>query len=271
MGGERMRTAGYYLKIYGMLAGQYLKERMQFRVDFFCEIVGMIVVNIFEFLTYWVIFHSITAIGEWNFNEILLLYGFSLIAMSPQQLLLDNSWSLFHKVVSGEFLKYCFRPVNILFYYMSETVDVKGFSQAVLGIVFLAYGWKQQMLPVTVKSICLLLFFLFGAVLICMGLIILSSACGFLGGGTNAAMFLASQLKGYSRYPLSIFGKGIRFLFTTVIPVGFVAYYPVSYFLPDKGTNPLLAGISPVVGIIFFLFSCKVWTLCGERYAGTGS
>lgn len=266
-----MKVLWYYLKIYGMLASQYLKERMQFRVDFFCEIIGMIFVNVFEFLTYWVIFHSVTVIGEWSFYEILLLYGFSLLAMSPQQLLLDNAWMLSNKVVSGEFLKYCFRPVNILFYYMSETVDVKGFTRAVLGIAFLAYAWKKQQLPVTISSMALLLFFLLGAVLICMGLLILSSACGFMGGGTNSAMFLASQLKDYSRYPLSIFGRGIRFLFTTVIPVGFVAYYPVSYFLPDKGTHPVLVGLSPVIGVVFFAVSCRIWVACAERYAGTGS
>ena len=266
-----MRTIRYYLKIYGMLASQYLKERMQFRLDFLCEVIGMFFCNVFELLTCWVVFQNITALGGWNFDEMVFLYGFALLARFPQQLLLDNAWTLSNKVVNGTFLKYCFRPVNILFYFMSETVDVKGFTQLLLGAIFMVYSWRKLKIPVTPANLLLLLFFLVGAALICMAMIILSSSFGFLGGGTNSVMFLASTLKDYSKYPLTIFQKGLRLAFTFVIPVGFIAYYPASFFLTDKGIHPMFVYLSPLIGLLFFLISSRVWICLANRYAGTGS
>ncbi len=270
-GKNTLKKIRYYTRIYFMLAAQYLKQRMQFRADFVMEIFGMLIVNLVEFLTFWVVFHSITELGGWNFYEMLFLYGFSLMAMSPQQLLLDNGWSLSHKVVTGDFLKYCFRPMNLLFYFMSETVDVKGFSQWFLGIVMFVYSWNKLGIPVTFVNILLLLVFMSGAVLICMGLLIFSCAFGFMGGATNAAMVLASDLKGYSRYPLTVFHKAIRIIFTVVIPVGFVAYYPASFFVKAKENIPVIVYFSPVIGMIFFLLTCKFWLYHARKYAGTGS
>ena len=254
-----------------MLAAQYLKQRMQFRADFFFEIFGIMIVKLVELLAFWVIFHSITELGGWNFYEMLFLYGFSLLAMSPQQLLLDNGWSLSHKVVTGEFLKYCFRPVNLLFYFMSETVDVKGFSQCLLGLVFLVYSWVNLGIPVTFYNIVLLLVFMLGAVFICMGLLIFSCAFGFMGGATNAAMMLASDLKEYSRYPLTIFNTSLRVIFTIIIPIGFVAYYPASFFVKAEETIPFFVYFSPVIGFLFFWLTCKFWLYHARRYAGTGT
>lgn len=271
MGAENMRTIRYYLKIYGRVASQYLKGRMQFRADFMCDIVGMIFVNLFGIATFWVVFQNITELGGWNFNEMLFLYGFALMAMSPQQTLLDHAWVLCESVVTGDFIKYCFRPVNVLFYYMSETVDVKGFSQFILGLVILIVSWKRLMIAVSVLNILMFLVFWIGAVLICMALIILSSTFGFMGGGTNAAVFLASDLKGYGQYPLTIFNKVFKIIFTFVIPIGFIAYYPASYFLGNEGGSQVLTYLSPIIGLVFFLLSCRIWEHFAERYAGTGS
>ena len=271
MGVEDMRTIRYYLKIYGRVASQYLKGRMQFRADFMCDMVGMIFVNLFGIATFWVVFQNITELGGWNFNEMLFLYGFALMAMSPQQTLLDHAWVLCESVVTGDFIKYCFRPVNVLFYYMSETVDVKGFSQYILGLVILIVSWKRLMIAVSVLNILMFLVFGVGAVLICMALIILSSTFGFMGGGTNAAVFLASDLKGYGQYPLTIFNKVFKIIFTFVIPIGFIAYYPASYFLGNEGGSEVLTYLSPLIGLLFFLLSCKIWEHFAERYAGTGS
>lgn len=271
MGGKGMKKIRYYLRIYFRVASQYLKERMQYRADFVCDVIGMIVTNLFGIATFWVVFHNITEVGGFGFDEMLFMYGFALMAMSPQQLLLDNAWVLSNRVVNGDFIKYCFRPINVLFYFMSEQVDVKGFSQFGIGTAILVIAWNRLSIPVNVMNLIMFLVFWTGAVLICMALIILSSTFGFMGGGTNAAVFLAYDLKGYGSYPLTIFSKLLKFIFTFILPIGFVAYYPASYFLGIREGNTVLTYLSPFIGASFFWISCKIWEFFAERYAGTGS
>lgn len=266
-----MKNIKYYIKIYFMIAAQYLKERLQFRVDFAISILGMIFVNLIAIVNMYVIFNNIETIGGWGYWDMLFMYGFSLIAMSPQQLLLDNGWQLPSKVMSGDFIKYCFRPVNILFYYMSEVVDIKGFSQFILGIVILVLAWKKHGIPFNCINAFMLLIFMFSSILICMALMIVSSAMGFLGGGTNSMMMLASDLKGYSTYPLDIFGKVLKVIFTFILPIGFIAYYPVQFFLNKGGNVSLVTYLSPFIGVLFFYISCKIWITAANNYSGTGS
>lgn len=45
---------------------------------------------------------------------------------------------------------------------------------------------------------------------------------------------LAWKLREFSPYPMTIFDGAFRFVFTYVIPIGFVAFYPSQLFLPPK-------------------------------------
>lgn len=266
-----MKKLRYYVRIYFMIIAQYLKERMTYRSDFFCEIMGMATENLLGIATFWVVFRNVNEIAGWSFEKLVFLYGFSLLAMSPQQLLLDNAWRLSHQIVSGNFIRYCFRPVNILFYYMSEMIDIKGFSQFGIGMAVVIWAWHRLAIPLTAWNLFMAFFLWIGAAFICMALIILSSACGFMGGGTNAAIYLASDLKSYGKYPLTIFNKAFRILFTIVIPIGFIAYYPASYFLNDRSEVSLLTYFSPLIGFVAFLLASRVWMHFANHYSGTGS
>ena len=53
--------------------------------------------------------------------------------------------------------------------------------------------------------------------------------------------------------------------------IGFIAYYPASFFFGRKGSSTILTYLSLVIGACFFWISCKVWEFFAERYAGTGS
>ena len=44
---------------------------------------------------------------------------------------------------SGDFIKYCFRPINLYFYYQSEVFDIKGLGQLAFGIGTIAYSWNK--------------------------------------------------------------------------------------------------------------------------------
>ena len=55
-----------------------------------------------------------------------------------------------------------------------------------------------------------------------------------------------------------------------MIPIAFIAYYPSMIILrPDE--VGLLSLLSPVIGLIFFYGSYKLWMLGASRYNGTGS
>ena len=92
---------------------------------------------------FWVLFNSITDLAGWTFMEMVFIYAFYMIAISPMQILFDHIWQIRFHVQQGTFLKYYFRPLNMMFYYMSEMFDIKGLTQLAAGIVLLIYSSIQ--------------------------------------------------------------------------------------------------------------------------------
>lgn len=269
---ERERKSlWFYLHIYKMILLQDLKSKMSYRADFIISTIGMLFTNISGFIAFWILFQNFPDIKGWNYYEMLFLYGFSMLAMTPVQCFFDNNWNLNRALYTGDFIKYCFRPVNLFFYFMSEVFDIKGLGQFAFGVGTVIYSWNKLALPLTVGNIAGLVIGVLSASLFMIALMNFAAATGFwLIGGTTSVMIFMFKFKDYARYPVTIFNRVFRFVFTFMIPIGFMAYYPSLYLIrPDKLS--LLTWLTPVLGILFFYLSYRVWMRGAKQYSGTGS
>ena len=265
-----MKKLRFYLRIYRKILVQDLKSKMSYRADFIISTIGMIFTNIAGFVSFWIMFRNFSSVNGWNYHEMLFLYGFSLISLTPVQCLLDNNWSLRIYVYSGDFIKYRFRPINLFFYYQSEIFDVKGLGQLAFGIVTLIYAWVNIDIGFSFFMIIKLIIFLLTASLIMMSLQNAAAATCFWMQNSFYLMDLVFKFKDYARYPITIFSPVFRFIFTFLIPIAFIAYYPSLVILrPDA--VPVLSWLSPVIGCIFFWLSYKLWMFGATKYSGTGS
>ena len=75
----------FYFNIYRKILAQDLKSKMSYRADFIISTIGMIFTNISGFISFWIIFKNFPSIKGWGYYEMLFLYGFSLIALTPVQ------------------------------------------------------------------------------------------------------------------------------------------------------------------------------------------
>ena len=266
----KKKGLGFYLRIYTKILAQDLKSKMSYRADFIISTIGMIFTNISGFVSFWILFKNFPSINGWSYHEMLFLYGFSLIAITPVQCLFDNNWSLRIYVYNGDFIKYCFRPINLFFYFQSEVFDAKGLGQLAFGIGTLVYAWSHIGLPVTPLIILKLIVFLITASLVMIALQNAAAASCFWIMNSFYVLDLAFKFKDYARYPVTIFNKVFRFIFTFVIPIAFIAYYPSLVILrPDA--VPVLSWLSPVIGVVFFYISYRIWMYGAMKYSGTGS
>ena len=154
---------------------------------------------------------------------------------------------------------------------MSEVFDIKGLGQLAFGIAALVIAWRSLALPVTYIIIIKLMIGLISASLFMVAIVNISAAqCFFDKGGSGFTMVLTAKFKDYARYPITIFNGVFRVVFTFIIPIAFMAYYPSLEFLTDK-EPAFLTYFTPVYGVIFFYLSYKFWMFGARRYSGTGS
>lgn len=266
----RRKGPAFYLKIYLKIVAQDIKSKMSYRTDFFISTMGMITTNIAGFIAFLIMFGKFPSINGWGYYEILFLYGFSLISITPTQCLLDNNWSLRRYVYDGDFVKYCFRPINLWFYYVSEVFDVKGLGQLAFGTGTLVYAWIKLALPVSLILILKTVVALVTASLFMMALQNAAAASCFWIQNSFWLLDISLKMKDYAKYPVTIFNDVFKFIFTFIIPVAFMAYYPsLAILRPDN--VPVLTYLSPFLGILAFYGSYKLWMKGAGKYDGSGS
>lgn len=265
-----MRSLREYIRLYFIIETQYIKARMQYRADFIISSFGMFFSSLSSLVIFWVLFESIPNLAGWSLMEMVFIYAFYMLAVSPMQILFDHFWQLRFHVQQGTFLKYYFRPLNMMFYYISEMFDLKGITQFIIGIILLVYASIQLEITWTLLSLSLLLVTLFSAALVQISIIISASCVAFWVIDSWPVLGLAQKLREFAPYPMTIFNGAFRFMFTFILPVGFIAFYPSQFFLRPEEISPLVY-FSPVVGIGLFAIAYKIWTKGVNSYTGTGS
>jgi len=260
----------WYLKLYFLLSAQYIKARLSYRLDFFVSSIGMVAFNLPGFLGLLVVFRSIPSLSGWSLDEMVFIYGFSLLSLCPFQILFDNIWQLRIKLQDGSFVKYYFRPLNMLFYYTSEIVDLKGFAQLAMGIGLLVWSSGQLHLIWTLPMILGFAVVLATASLVMIGLMLGAASAAFWIVNSYSILSLFSRFRDYTRYPMSIYSNAFRFLFSTIIPIGFVAFYPVQWIL-HPGQAGIEVWFTPLAGIACFAAGAIVWSKGVRSWSGTGT
>jgi ABC-2 type transport system permease protein len=265
-----MQSFGDYLRLYFMIEAQYIKAQMQYRADFLISSIGMFFSSLATLSIFVVLFNSIPNLAGWSLMEMVFIYAFYMIAISPMQILFDNVWWLRYKVQSGEFVKYYFRPLNMMFYYMSERFDIKGLTQLAAGIILLVYASSRLGLEWSVGKALFLILAVFSASLVLIAIAVMAGSSAFWVINSYPVLALAWKVREFAPYPITIFDGIFRFAFTFILPIGFIAFYPAQFFLRPEEVSPLFY-LTPAFGIGLFALMYWVWAKGVNSYTGTGS
>lgn len=77
-----------YQHMHAIFIKQYLKQIMEYKVDFFVGVLGVFLTQGLNLLFLKVLFQHIPSLEGWKFQEIAFIYGFSLIPKGIDHLFL---------------------------------------------------------------------------------------------------------------------------------------------------------------------------------------
>ena len=267
---KNKRGIRFYLHIYKMLFIQCLKTRMSYRSDFIISMIGMVIMNLSGIAGFLLIFNNFNTICGYNKNELLFIFAFFLIAITPNQCFFDNNWNLAFEIMDGKFIIYNLRPINVFFYFMSNNFDLKGIWRFIIGVSLLVYSWINLDIGFSVIMLLKLIVLLIFSSLSIIALINAAAASGFFFIGGHQILMFTSSFFDYTMYPITIFNSFFKALFSFIIPIGFFGFYPCQALLRPEN-NSIMPWLTIPLGVIYFILSYKLWTFGARRYGGTGS
>lgn len=259
------------LRLHRIFVAQYMKNLMEYKVDFLTGAISFLLGQIVQIATIGIIFSQIPHLDGWSFEEILFIYGFSLIPKGIDHLLFDNLWSVGYFIVrKGDFDKYLTRPINSLFYVIAEKFCVDAFGELLMGLILIVYSVIMLDLTITWYMIPLFIVAVVFATLIYTSLKIATAAIAFWTKSSGHITHMVYMTNDFSKYPTTIYNKVVQTIITYVIPFAFTAYYPASYFL-GEGDPLFRIGGTVVAAIVLFVISVLIWNRGIKAYESAGS
>ncbi len=259
------------LRLHRIFIAQYMKNLMEYKVDFLTGAISFLLGQIVQIAFIGIIFSQIPSLVGWDFNEILFIYGFSLIPKGLDHLFFDNLWSVGYFIVrKGDFDKYLTRPINSLFYVIAEKFCVDAFGELFMGIVLMVYSLIQLHLAIKWYMIPLFIVAVVFATLIYTAIKIATAAISFWTKASGHITHMFYMINDFSKYPTTIYNKFVRTFITYIVPFAFTAFYPASYFL--TGDNILFCiGGTVVASVLLLSISVCIWNAGIKAYESAGS
>lgn len=268
------------LRHYASVAACFARLAIQRQLEYPLFLVSwLLMIPIHYFSGIWmlkIIVDRFQPLNGWDFPELTFLYGLGLISHGLFVVFFINTWSIDRLVIQGGFDQLLLRPMNVFFQLIASYINFIGLIDLIPGTIIFLYGCHIAGFQWTFANVVKLLLVLLGGVLIRASLFIALGTIAFWT-KRNASVvgFTLTMLERGTMYPISLYPTVIQALFTFVIPIGFISYYPAAEFLGKNDTGlelPLgFALWTPIIGLACFLLSQWIFRIGLRRYESSGS
>jgi ABC-2 type transport system permease protein len=218
-----------------------------------------------------VLFKKVPQIGGWRFEEVLFLYGFSLIPYGVFNIVSLNLYEFGNNyIIEGKFDRVLLRPVSSLFQVLFETFRIESIQEIVTGAFCMVWASKHLGIPWTPQRFAMLAFFGVCASLIYLSVFLILTTVSFWFEDRIGVHPPVWNVIAFGRYPLSIYSPVVQFFLCWIIPFGLASFYP-SVRMLGRTVSPAYAPLVPVVAAVFLTVAISLWNFGTRHYSSTGS
>lgn len=248
---------------------------MAYRASFWMQIVSNFIINVAEVLALFAMFYRFDDMAGWTLREVAFLHGVSMVTFSIADTIVVGLNSVPNQIRTGEFDRVLIRPMSSWLQSVVSEVSLRHLGQFAQGLIVFIYAVSGLKIDWSPARIAVLAMMIVSGVALFSSLFTVEAILSFwtVNGVevVNAFTYGGSTL---SRFPLHVYGQGMRFLFLWIVPVGFVGYYP-SLFILDKddplGAPDWLMFLGPAIILLFCVAVAGAWKYAIRHYRSTGS
>lgn len=257
------------VKLYFSFLKASLKEMLIYRIDCIVGGISQIVTQLVEIIFIWIVFQNTENLAGWDFKQVLLLYGVTLISIGFSDFLFDALYDIGPKYIrEGDFDKIMLRPVHPLISIIGSSKEFTAFGYLVLGLGMTITMLIKLAIPITILLILKIIFFSIVGAAIIGAINTIFSIASFWTYRSNEVIWSFYRMYTFTQYPIDIYNKFIKILITVILPFAFVAYYPTANYLK---LDTYMMYLSPIIAIILWIIAVKIWNLALNKYRSTGN
>ena len=220
------------------------------------------ILNNASFLVQWLVLFNIkNNIGGYTFKQVALLWGMTAGVYGFAHFFFKEAFSLSDTINKGKLDVYLIQPKNVLLSCITSSVEVSAVGDMIYAFIMLfVYGFS-------IKNFLLVLFFsITGGIIMTSAAVMVASLSFWFGKADFISDTINSLQVYFGTYPEGIFKGVVKFLFYTIVPIGFTGYLPV-HVITDFKITPILINIG--VMILFVTLATIIFNLGLKRYSSS--
>lgn len=249
-----------------------LKSNLEYRMNMLLLIITQTFTTAAEIIAVYLMFARFETVGGWGFYDSLLMFGIMIIIFSVVECFARGYDEFGSLIKHGDLDRMLVRPVGLHKQIFGSKIEFFKLGRVLLGIIVLIIALAKLNIAWTVWKVAVLVATLVCGIFMIFGLFLVNATvCIFSVDNTEFINIITYGSKELAHYPLDIYNKWLRRIFTFIIPVACFNYLPVSFLL-GKGSVPMwLCGVSPLFGLIFFLPCLLLFNISLKKYQSTGT
>lgn len=268
---ETLTSVKRHAALLGSYFAQYAKVRVSYRGDFFISAATSMAATIFSLGFVLVLFARIPALSNWNMEEVVFLYGFSLIPFGLFNVFSLNLYEFGATyIMEGKFDRVLLRPLSSMYQVVFDAFRIESLQEVVVGLVVVVWASRRLHYHWNIVDVLLLALFAFCGGVIYISVFLFLSTFSFFFEDRIGIHPPFWNLLAFGRYPLSIYSGYIQFLLSWIIPFGFATFYPATRLL-GRPEFRIYAALVPLVAAATFALAATSWRFGLRRYSSTGS
>lgn len=263
-----------FLSTYLVYIKTFFKSRAEYKTSFVLGMASNFYCYFITYMSYWVLTSGVNTVEGWDFSDLSILYGLSLITYSISGTLIwYSAYSLEDLIISGQLDIMLLRPQGLIRQMVFQRFGDTFLGQILVTVIFLCAAFAQRTERLSLPMVFYLVLAIVGGIFLQTGSMILFGSFSFWTMKSGALIdLLFYDLRGMTNYPLALYPRALRIFLTFVLPWAFINYYPTLLITGKNMTvyETVLGMIAPLVGVLWFLLGMAVFRTGLKRYTGAG-
>lgn len=247
-----------------------IKSQLEYKASFIMDAISQFFVFFTYYFTIIAIFNRFNNIKGFNVYEILLCFSIIQFGFAFTETFFRGIDKFEDLIIDGYLDRFLVRPRGILYQTLCQRIHLVKIFRILQALIIMGIALINLNINWDITKIIVLILMIISSVLIFFGLFVLmASYCFITIQGLEVKNLVTDGGKNLAQYPISIYKKGVVFIFTFIVPYAFINYYPLLYFLGK--TNNIFYMFSPLL-VFIFLIPCLLSFKIGlKHYSSTGS
>lgn len=214
-------------------------------------------------------------INGWTFPHLVFVYGIGNVSHAVMMVFAGQLWNMENYIIRGEFDRMLLRPLNPYYQFVSSEINFIALMDLITGGIIFSYGCSLVKFEWSAANTAKVVMVVLGAALIRFSIFTVICTISFWTKKSMPLLLLATELLDRTTlYPISIYPFLLQFIFTFIIPVAFISFYPACEFLAQDDRFNIPLGLSvwtPIVGILTIIPAILFFNYALRSYESAGS